>query len=185
MGAFKLRESVDDDAAAIAGIYAHWVRYGLASFELEPPDVEEISRRRAGIVGENYPYLIAEDDHDKKVIGYAYVGPYRSRPAYRFACEDSVYIAPYACGRGVGKELLKALISRCETMDLRAMVAVIGDSSNAPSIGLHKALGFSHVGTLPAIGWKQERWVDSVLMVRPLGEGDTSAPSSGSITPHS
>lgn len=175
MGSFRLRDSVDADVSSIAGIYAHWVRYGLASFELEPPEADEVARRHAGLIGARYPYLVAEDDHNK-VIGYAYAGPYRSRPAYRFTCEDSVYISPDACGKGVGKELLRALIPRCEEIGLRAMVAVIGDSANAASIGLHKTLGFSHVGTLPAIGWKHERWVDSVLMVRALGKGNTSAP---------
>jgi L-amino acid N-acyltransferase YncA len=111
------------------------------------------------------------------VLGYGYAGPYRTRPAYRFACEDSVYVAPDAARRGIGRSLLQALIARCEALGLRLMVAIIGDSGNEPSIGLHRALGFVPAGVLPAIGWKHGRWVDTVLMVRTLGPGASVPPA--------
>lgn len=182
MTGFRLRDSHEDDAAALARIYGHWVRRSLASFELEPPAADEMARRREAIVGANYPHLVATDA-DGGIAGFAYAGPYRSRPAYRYACENSVYVSPAACGRGVGKALLRTLITRCEASGLRLMVAVIGDSANAASIGLHRSLGFAHVGALPAVGWKQERWVDSVLMVRPLGPGAGAAPGELRIIP--
>lgn len=173
IGPLRLRDSCDDDVVSISHIYGHWVEHGLASFELEPPSVEEVARRRAALIAGRYPYLVIEAEG--RIVGYAYAGPYRTRPAYRFACEDSVYIAPDA-GQGIGRRLLEDLIARCETSGFRLMVAVIGDSGNAASIGLHKALGFSKAGILPSIGWKHGRWVDSFLMTRPLGEGSASAP---------
>jgi len=169
-----LRDSRPGDTADITRIYAHWVRYGLASFELEPPDETEIARRRSALLAAGFPYLVAEDPAGA-VVGYAYAGPYRSRPAYRFSCEDSIYLAPHATGAGVGRMLLRELIGRCEAIGQRLMVAIIGDGS-APSVRVHAALGFRHAGTLPAVGWKHARWVDTVLMVRPLGPGAQSAP---------
>ncbi|MBK1657848.1 GNAT family N-acetyltransferase [Paracraurococcus ruber] len=170
-----LRDSREADVPAIARIYGHWVRHGLASFELDPPGAEEMARRRDAILAGGYPYLVATDAAGT-VLGYAYAGPYRTRPAYRFACEDSIYVAPEAAGRGAGRALLPALVARCEAQGLRLMVAVIGDSGNAASIGLHAACGFQRAGMLPAIGWKHGRWVDSVLMVRPLGPGPATPP---------
>lgn len=170
MNTVSVRDSEDADIDAIARIYGHWVRHGLASFELTPPDADDIRRRRAAVLAGGYPHIVAADE-DGTVLGYGYAGPYRTRPAYRFACEDSVYVAPDAARRGIGRSLLQALIARCEALGLRLMVAIIGDSGNEPSIGLHKALGFVQAGVLPAIGWKQGRWVDTVLMVRPLGAG--------------
>lgn len=175
-GSVRVRDSEAADTQAIARIYAHWVQHGLASFELTPPGVNEIQRRRAAILGGGYPHIVATGG-EGRILGYAYAGPYRTRPAYRFACEDSVYVAPEAGRRGVGRRVLETLIARCEAMGLRLMVAIIGDSGNEPSIGLHRALGFVHAGVLPAIGWKHGRWVDTVMMVRTLGAGASVPPT--------
>lgn len=171
----RVRDSRDADVPAITAIYAHWVLHGLASFELDPPDAAEIDRRRAAVLAGSYPYLVA-DDGDGTVLGYAYASAYRTRPAYRFAVEDSVYVGPGAGRRGVGRALLPALLGRLEAGGWRQVVAVIGDSGNLPSIGLHLACGFRHAGVLPAVGWKHGRWVDSVLMTRPLGPGADAPP---------
>ena len=171
-----LRDSDDADIDAITRIYGYWVEHGLASFELLPPEADEIRRRRAAVLSAGYPYLVAASGNGR-VLGYAYAGRYRARPAYRFACEDSVYVAPDAAGRGIGRSLLEALIARCEAIELRLMIAVIGDSANESSIRLHQALGFTRAGLLPAIGWKHGRWVDTVLMVRALGAGPSSPPA--------
>lgn len=173
--ALVVRDGRDDDVAVVTRIYAHWVRHGLGTFEYEPPDGSEMAERRSKLVSNGFPYLVAEDAG--AVLGYAYAGPYRARPGYRFACEDSIYVAPDAARRGVGRALLSAVIARCEAMGLRLMVAVIGDSGNAASIGLHAMLGFERAGLLPAIGWKHGRWVDTVLMVRPLGAGAATPPN--------
>lgn len=170
-----LRESAAADIAAIARIYGHWVTHGLASFELDPPGEAEMARRRDAVLAGGYPYLVAEARG--RVLGYAYASAYRARPAYRFAVENSIYVAPDAGRAGVGRALLRALVARCEALGFRLMVAVIGDSDNAPSIGLHAACGFAHAGMLPAVGWKHGRWVDSVLMTRPLGPGATCPPA--------
>jgi phosphinothricin acetyltransferase len=175
----SLRDSRAEDIPAIARIYGHWVRHGLASFELEPPEAAEVARRRAAILDGGYPYVVAEDPVSGRLLGYAYAGPYRTRPAYRFAVENSIYVAPDAGRGGVGQALLAALVARCEAAGFRLMVAVIGDSGNAASIGLHARCGFRHAGLLPAIGWKHGRWVDSVLMTRPLGEGAATPPPPG------
>ena len=169
-----LRDSRPDDIPAIAAIYAHWVRHGLASWEYEPPGPGEIAQRRQAVLAAGYPHIVAE--RDGEVVGYSYASAYRTRPGYRFCCENSVYVAPGRHRGGVGEKLLRALIARCEAAGLRQMVAVIGDSGNAPSIGLHARCGFTRAGLLPAIGWKHGRWVDSVLMVRPLGAGDSTPP---------
>ena len=174
-----LRDSRAEDIPAIASVYGHWVRHGAASFELDAPDDAEMARRRDAILEGGYPYLVAEDPAAGRVLGYAYAGAYRTRPAYRFAVEDSIYVAPDAGRRGVGRALLGALIARCEAAGFRQMIAVIGDSGNAGSIRLHEGCGFSHAGVLPAIGWKHGRWVDSVLMTRPLGDGARTPPRAG------
>lgn len=173
-----VRDSRDLDVPNITEIYAHWVRYGLASFELDPPDLTEMSRRRSGLLESGYPCLVAEAGGE--LLGYAYAGPYRDRPAYRFVVESSVYVSPCANRRGVGRALLSALLTRLEAGPWRQVVAVIGDSDNAASIGLHRVCGFRPAGLLPAVGWKHDRWVDSVLMVRPLGLGDAAPPEAGS-----
>lgn len=159
---------------AIARIYAHHVQYGLASFEEVPPTIEELRLRRAAVHDCGLPYLAAE--LDGQVVGYAYASLYRTRPAYRYTIEDSVYVEQGLTGLRIGSTLLAALIERCEGGRWRQMLAVIGDSANAPSIALHRRLGFRSIGTFASVGWKLGRWVDTVLMQRPLGAGDRSPP---------
>lgn len=175
MSQVVVRDSTEADLDAIGAIYAHHVAHGLGSFEETPPSREELGRRRADVLARGLPYLVAVDASGK-LLGYAYAGPYRTRSAYRHTVENSVYVAPATARQGVGRALLAALITRCEAAGFRQMVAVIGDSGNAGSIGLHEALGFRCVGTLEAIGWKRGRWVDSVLMQRALGRGADSPP---------
>ena len=170
-----LRDSTVEDMDTIQGIYAHHVRTGLASFELVPPSVAEMENRRATILAHGLPHIVAE--LDGKVVGYAYAGPYRPRPAYRHTIEDSVYVALAFGGRRIGTALLSDLIVRCERGIWRQMIAVIGDSDNLGSIALHRRLGFQQTGVLQAVGYKFGRWVDSVIMQRMLGTGDTSAPT--------
>jgi L-amino acid N-acyltransferase YncA len=172
----RVEDSTELDIAAISSIYGHWVRSGLSSFELEPPSAEEMRLRRESALRAGFPYLVARGAEDR-VIGFAYCHPYRTRPAYRYACEDSIYVAPDTMGAGVGSALLRALIERCERRGCRLMIAVIGDSENHASMRLHRKLGFERAGLLPAVGWKHSRWVDSVLMSRPLGEGSRTAPA--------
>ncbi|MFC0385631.1 GNAT family N-acetyltransferase [Muricoccus vinaceus] len=176
MTAPVIRDSRPADLPAIAAIYAHWVEHGRASFELSPPPLEEMAARREAILSGGFPYLVAEDAAGA-VLGYAYASAYRPRPAYRHSVENSVYVAPDAARAGTGRALLQALVARCEAEGFRLMVAVIGDSANAPSIRLHEALGFTHAGTVPSVGWKHGRWLDTVLMFRALGPGDTEPPS--------
>ncbi len=156
-------------------IYAHHVRLGLASFEEEPPSLEEMRRRFAEIDGAGFPYVVAE--FAGAVAGYGYCSLYRTRSAYRYALEDSVYVRPDATGKGIGRRILAELIARCEALGHRQLIAVIGDSANAASIGLHASLGFLRVGTLRSVGFKHGRWVDSVFMQRPLGKGDGTPPA--------
>jgi L-amino acid N-acyltransferase YncA len=169
-----IRAGTRADVTAIAAIYAHHVLTGLASFEIAPPDEAEIARRRDGILARSLPYLVAELDGG--VAGYAYAAPYRERPAYRYTLEDSVYVAPAAGRRGVGRALLDSLLATCARLGYRQMIAVIGDSGNIASIALHAACGFAHAGLLPGVGFKHRRWVDSVLMHRALGSGDRADP---------
>lgn len=170
----SVRDAADADLPAIAAIYAHHVLTGLASFEEVAPFPDEIAARRASVLALGLPYLVAE--LEGRVAGFAYAGTYRARPAYRHTVEDSVYVAPDALGRGVGRALLAELIVRCEAGPWRQMIAVIGDSANAGSIALHASLDFTTVGTFRSVGFKFGRWVDSVLMQRALGDGDTSLP---------
>jgi phosphinothricin acetyltransferase len=170
-----LRHAEDRDLAPIAAIYADHVLTGLASFEVVPPDAAEIARRRADVLARGLPYLVAE--LAGAVVGYAYAAPYRLRPAYRYTVEDSVYVRRDAVGRGVGRRLLERLIADCTAGGYRQMIAVIGDSANRPSIALHEACGFARVGHLPSVGFKFDRWVDSVLMQRALGLGDATPPA--------
>jgi phosphinothricin acetyltransferase len=169
-----LRAATAADAEAAAAIYAHHVRTGTASFEIDPPDAAEMERRWGDVTSRGLPYLVAEADGE--VIGFAYAGPYRPRPAYRFTVEDSIYMHRNACGRGIGRALLAALIDASERAGARQMLAVIGDSANAASIGVHRALGLAPVGTIVAAGWKFERWLDVVVMQRGLGAAATTAP---------
>lgn len=158
----------------IRAIYAHHVLHGLASFETEPPTVEQMRRRFETVTAAGLPYLVATDDGT--VRGFAYASVYRARPAYRYTVEDSVYVDAAAVGRGIGRQLLTRLIDECERRGYRQMLAVIGDSANAASIELHRACGFVHSGTLRSVGFKFGRWIDSVLMQRELGEADRTAP---------
>jgi phosphinothricin acetyltransferase len=150
------------------------VRNGSSSFELEPPDRQELARRRDEVLSRGLPWLVAEQGG--RVLGYAYASLFRPRPAYRFALEDSIYLSREAQGQGIGRALLAELLARCQGTGARQMLAVIGDSGSLGSIGLHRALGFQHCGTLPAVGWKFGRWLDVVLMQRALGAGQGQAP---------
>ncbi|MDE2334394.1 MAG: N-acetyltransferase [Rhodospirillales bacterium] len=170
-----LRPAADADIPAIAAIYAHHVRHGRASFETEPPDVAEMARRRAALLAQGYPYLVAI--RDAAVVGYAYASAYRPRAAYRDTVENSVYLRPDEAGRGTGSALLGALITACVERGFRQMVAVVGDSANAASIRLHERHGFRLVGTLRSVGFKHGQWLDTVLLQRELGPGDGSPPT--------
>lgn len=170
-----VRDSEDADLPAIAAIYGHHVMHGFGSFEEVPPGVDELARRRREILAKGLPYLIAADGAGG-VLGYAYAWPYRTRSAYRFTVEDSIYVAPEAARRGIGRILLEALIERCTKIGYRQMIAVIGDSGNEGSIGLHRSLGFARTALLPTIGFKRGRWVDCVMMQRPLGPGSATLP---------
>jgi phosphinothricin acetyltransferase len=166
---------------AIAAIYRHHVLTGTATFEEVPPDEVEIARRRADVAGRGLPYLVAvaqgvDGGAAGPVLGFAYAAPHRARSAYRFTLEDSIYVADGMAGRGIGRALLTGLIAGCERLGYRQMVAVIGGSANLASIRLHAALGFAPAGLLPAVGYKFGRWIDTVLMQRPLGAGDGVAP---------
>jgi phosphinothricin acetyltransferase len=174
MSDISIRPATAADVPAITRIYAHAVRHGTASFELDPPDEAEMARRQRALLDAGYPYLVAEDAG--AVAGYAYAGPYRTRPAYRYTVENSVYVAPQAHRRGVGRALLDRLIVESEARGYRLMIAVIGDSAQTPSIELHRAAGFKLVGTFEAVGYKFDRWLDSVLMQRPLGNGRSAPP---------
>src|SRR3954451_16117787 len=174
MTTVNVRLTALSDIPAITRIYAHAVRHGTASFEFDPPHEAEMTRRMCALLDAGYPYLVAEIDG--AVIGYAYAGPYRTRPAYRYTVENSVYVAPDAHRRGVGRALLDRLISESEARGYRLMIAVIGDSAQTPSIELHRAAGFKLVGTFEAVGYKFDRWLDSVLMQRPLGKGASAPP---------
>jgi phosphinothricin acetyltransferase len=169
-----VRSATSADIPAITRIYAHAVEHGTASFELTAPDQAEMTRRFDELTTNGFPYLVAVVDG--AVVGYAYAGPYRARPAYRFTVENSVYVAHDSHRRGVGKALLQALIEGCTEKGFRLMVAVIGDSEQAASIGLHEATGFRHAGVFENIGYKFDRWLDSVLMQRALGPGASKPP---------
>lgn len=172
--ALIVRDAIDADVAAVQTIYAHHVRCGLATFEELPPSCAELGARRAAAIANGLPYLVAE--RHGEVVGYAYAIPYHSRPAYRYTVEDSVYVLEGLGGHGIGSALLHVLIARCEAGPWRQMIALIGDSANAASIALHHRLGFRTAGTLRAVGFKLGRWVDTVLMQRPLGAGDQTTP---------
>ena len=175
-----VREAAADDVAAITAIYRPAVIHGTASFELDPPDVQEMARRMEVIVQSGNCYLVALSGGE--IVGYAYFGPYRPRPAYRWTVENAVYIAPGQQRRGVGRILMADLIRRAEGSGLRQMVAVIGDSANHPSIGLHASMGFQHCGIVKSVGHKHGRWLDQVIMQRSLGMGDEEAPTGRTVS---
>jgi phosphinothricin acetyltransferase len=172
-----VRNSREQDMPGVQAIYGFHVLHGLASFEEEPPSVDEMTRRRADVLDRNLPYLVAEQDG--QVVGYSYAAPYRSRPAYRFTVENSVYVDHRLTRRGIGCALLSALIAQCIEARCHQMVAVIGDSANMASISLHERFGFLHVGILQAVGCKFGRWVDSVLMQRVLATDVNSSVNDG------
>jgi phosphinothricin acetyltransferase len=174
-----IRAAQAADAEALAAIYGHHVLHGFGTFEETPPSADEMAERLAGVTRYGLPYLAAEEDG--RVLGYAYAAPFRARQAYRYTAEDSVYIAPEAVGRGVGRAVLSAVIAACEAAGLRQLVAVIGDSGNAASIGLHRALGFEHLGVGKSFGFKHGRWVDVVWMQKPLNGGDIRPPDTAGI----
>lgn len=174
MSQIQVRASKAGDMAVITEIYGYHVLNGLASFEVLAPSVDEMTKRRADVIGRSFPYLVAE--YDGRVVGYAYASLYRSRPAYRHTLEDSVYIHKDFGGRGIGKALLDALVEGCEKAGCRQLIAVIGDSANKASIKLHAASGFKRTGTLKAVGFKFGQWVDSVIMQRTIGEGAKTLP---------
>ncbi|MEK8030103.1 N-acetyltransferase family protein [Ideonella sp. DXS29W] len=172
-----LRPSAAADLSAITAIYADAVLTGTGTFELEAPAEAEMARRRDDVLSKGLPWLVAEVDG--QVLGYAYANHFRPRLAYRFCLEDSIYLHRDARGRGLGSLLLAELIGRCEAAGARQMLAVIGDSANAGSIGVHRRLGFEHVGVMKSAGWKFDRWLDVVIMQRSLGPGDGKAPDAG------
>lgn len=171
----SIRDSRDDDVEAIAAIYAHWVKEGTASFELEPPTAAEMARRRLAVLAAGHPYLVGE--LDGRVAGYSYASAFRPRPAYADTVENTVYVAFWAHRRGVGRALLETLIRRCEAAGRRQMVGVIGDSASLGSIGLHEAAGFRRIGLLANVGFKHGRWLDVVLVQRALGPGAEAPPA--------
>jgi phosphinothricin acetyltransferase len=175
--AVSIRPSTSHDLPAVTAIYAWNVLHGTGTFELEAPDVTEMTRRRDDVLAKGLPWLVAEVGGE--VAGFAYANHFRPRRAYRFCLEDSIYLAADAVGRSLGRWLLAELIARCEAAGARQMLAVIGDSANAASVGVHRALGFEQVGVLKAAGWKFERWLDVVLMQKQLGLGDATPPPDG------
>ena len=171
-----IRPSQDADLPAITAIYAHHVLHGTGTFEIDPPSLADMTTRRADVLSKGLPYLVAEDD-DGTVLGFAYGNWFKPRPAYRFSAEDSIYLADAARGRGIGKRLLVAFVEQAEAAGVRKLIAVIGDSANAGSIGVHRAAGFTQVGVLKSVGWKFGAWRDIVLMEKPLGAADTTDPA--------
>ena len=169
-----IRPSHEQDLAAITRIYGHHVLNGTGTFETTPPSEADMTTRRADALAKGLPWLVVEDDG--AVVGFAYGNWFKPRPAYRFSVEDSIYMAPEAAGKGLGRALLAELMAALERAGVRRVMAVIGDSANAGSIGVHKALGFEVAGTIPSCGWKFDRWLDIVLMQRSLGAGDSTAP---------
>lgn len=175
-----VRDALESDAEALAAIYGHHVLHGFGTFEETPPSPAEMAARRAAIVERGLPYLVAEAEG--RILGFAYAGPFRPRAAYRYTVEDSVYIAPDAVGKGVGKAVLGAVLTSCEAIGMRQVVAVIGDSGNAASIGLHRALGFQHAGVGKGFGFKHGRWVDIVWMQKPLNGGESTEPTTPGLS---
>ncbi|BET65181.1 GNAT family N-acetyltransferase [Opitutales bacterium ASA1] len=174
-----MREAAVGDFAAITGIYAHEVAERTATFELVAPDEAEMRARHAAVTARGLPWIVAEVSG--QVVGYAYAGPFRVRPAYDLTAEDSIYLAPEWQRRGIGRRLLERLIADCTGVGCRQMLALIGDSSNTGSIALHAALGFRHAGLLTAAGLKFGRWLDVVVMQRALGVGDADVPAGGAV----
>ncbi len=169
-----IRPSQDRDIPQIASIYAHHVCHGTGTFEVDPPTEADMTQRRADVLSKGLPYLVAVENN--LVLGFAYCNWFKPRPAYRYSAEDSIYLAPQAAGQGLGRALLAELSTQAERAGVRKLIAVIGDSKNHGSIGVHLSAGFSHVGILKSCGWKFEQWLDVVLMDKALGLGDTANP---------
>ena len=169
-----IRPSRDEDVAAITAIYNHHVLHGTGTFEIDPPSASDMATRRADVLGKGLPYLVVEEEG--QVLGFAYGNWFKPRPAYRFSAEDSIYVADSARGMGLGRKLLAELAVQAEAVGVRKLLAVIGDSANAGSIGVHRALGFTDVGIMRSVGWKFGAWRDIVLMEKALGAGDTTSP---------
>ena len=174
MSDLEIRITQEADLPAITAIYQEAVRTGTATFEIEPPDLAEMTRRFRALVDGGFPYLVAV--LGDRIAGYAYAGPYRPRPAYRFTVENSIYLDPVSHRRGIGLKLMQELILACTARGFRQMIAVIGDSANAGSVGLHTRCGFQMIGTHPNVGLKFGRWLDTVMMQLPLGEGAATVP---------
>ena len=172
-----IRPSRESDLPAITAIYAHHVSHGTGTFETTPPTAAEMAARRADVLGKGLPWLVIEDEG--RVMGYAYCQWFKPRPAYRFSAEDSIYMHPDAAGKGLGKKLLTELLGQAEGVGIRKLIAVIGDSANASSIGVHRSVGFTPAGTIRSRGWKIGKWLDIVLMERTVGEGDSTPPADG------
>ena len=170
-----IRPSTEQDVVAITAIYRDHVLHGTGTFEIEPPTAADMSARRADVLAKGLPYLVVEEGGE--VLGFAYCNWFKPRPAYRFSAEDSIYMSTTAHRQGLGRALLAELSARAERAGVRKLIAVIGDSANTASVGLHQALGFSQVGTIAACGWKFDRWLDIVLMEKPLGLAHTRPPS--------
>jgi phosphinothricin acetyltransferase len=171
----RIRPSRDEDLPAISAIYGHHVLHATGTFETVPPTEAEMAARRADVLAKGLPYLVVEVEG--QVLGFAYCQWFKPRPAYRFSAEDSIYLHPDARGRGLGRQLLAALIEQAQQAGLRKLIAVIGDSANAASIGVHRSQGFEAAGVIRSCGWKFDRWLDIVLMEKTLGDGDRSAPA--------
>lgn len=170
-----IRASLDQDVPAITAVYSHHVRHGTGTFEIDPPSESDMAARRADVLSKGLPWLVCEDGG--QVVGYAYCNWFKPRPAYRFSAEDSIYMAPGAGGRGLGRALLAELCGQAQRAGVRKLIAVIGDSGNAGSIGVHASIGFQQVGVLKSCGWKFDRWLDVVLMDMALGAGDSTSPA--------
>lgn len=169
-----IRPSREADLATITRIYGHHVLHGTGTFETTPPSLAEMTGRRADVLGKGLPWLVVEDGGE--VLGYAYGNWFKPRPAYRYSVEDSIYLAPEAVGKGLGRALMAEFLATLERGGVRKVMAVIGDSANAGSIGLHEAMGFERAGVIASCGWKFGRWLDIVLMQRSLGAGDSTPP---------
>ena len=174
MSPANIRPATNDDIPAAAAIYAEAVENGTGSFELKPPTPAEMARRFKELVEAGYPWLVAENGGT--IVGFAYAGPYRERPAYRHTVQDAIYLAPSARGQGVGRALLAAVIDEAERLGFRQMIGIVGDSANRASIQLHASLGFMPIGVLHDVGWKHGRWLDTVMMQLSLGKGALDPP---------
>ncbi|MBS7777161.1 GNAT family N-acetyltransferase [Acidovorax sp. CCYZU-2555] len=171
----NIRASTESDIPAITAIYRHHVLHGTGTFEIDPPSEQDMTARRADVLSRGLPYIVAGGE-DGQILGFSYANWFKPRPAYRFSAEDSIYVADSARGQGVGRLLLQALCDQAQAAGVRKLLAVIGDSANAGSIGVHRAAGFSEIGVMRSMGWKFDRWLDIVLMEKTLGEGDSTPP---------